>query len=556
MKKKWWHDAVCYQIYPKSFQDSNGDGYGDIRGIINRLDYLKDLGINVIWISPIFQSPMVDHGYDISDYYEIDPMFGTMEDMEELIAEADKRNIKILMDLVINHSSDQHEWFKKAMEDLDGPYADYYIIKEGIGEEPPNNWRSIFGGSAWERIAGTNKYYLHLFTKEQPDLNWENKEVREELYKMVNFWLDKGLGGFRVDAINHIKKDASYAGAPADGIDGLVNAWDMYLNVPGIEKFLHELKERTFKPHDCMTVAEATLVNTETLNKFISEDGYFSSIFDFSYSEIDVGEKGWRERNEYTIKDLRDRLFKYQQEAGKCGFVSEFLENHDQPRVINKFIPKEDRNFYSASMLATMYFFLRGIPFIYQGQEIGMTNYEKERIEEYLDVSTLDNYNKILADGYSEKVAIEAVNRRSREHSRTPMQWDSSENAGFTKGTPWFAVNPNRADVNVSDQEQDPDSLLSYYKKISYFRQSDEWKELFVYGDLIPAYTVHKNVIAYERKLGDKRVLVINNFDSNGVKITLKNEVIQILMNNYQDVSLFGHALEVKPYQSLILEVK
>lgn len=551
MIKKWWHNAIVYQIYPKSFYDTNEDGCGDIQGIIKKLDYIKDLGVNVIWISPMYQSPMKDHGYDISDYYEIDSMFGNMSDMEQLIKEANYRGIKILMDLVINHTSDQHEWFKKALNDLNGPHADYYIIKEGIGEGPPNNWRSIFGGSAWENVTGTNKYYLHLFTKEQPDLNWENKNLREELYKMVNFWLDKGLGGFRVDAINHIKKHPSFGSEPADRKDGLVNAWDMYANVPGIEVFLNELKERTFKPHEAMTVAEAS-IDSDKLGDFISEDGYFSTIFDFSYDNTGIEDEKSYDKLEYTIEDIRSALFTYQLEAQKFGFVSEFLENHDGPRALNKFISKQDRNFYSASMLATMYFYLRGIPFIYQGQEIGMTNYEKKSIDEYLDVSTLDIYKKAIADGLSDEDALDVVNRRSREHSRTPMQWDTSEYGGFSINKPWFPVNPNYIKINVLQQLKDEQSLLSYYKKLTGLRISKEYQNVFVYGEFKPAYIEYKNIIGYERVDKDLRLLILNNYSSNECELELKDEIEEILINNFDSISINGKLLTLKPYQSIV----
>ncbi|ROR22090.1 oligo-1,6-glucosidase [Mobilisporobacter senegalensis] len=555
MRKKWWHDGIVYQIYPKSFYDTNGDGYGDIQGIINRLDYIKDLGVNIIWISPVYQSPMVDHGYDISDYYEIDPMFGTMKDMDQLIEEADKRGIKILMDLVINHTSDQHEWFLRAMEDLEGPYADYYIIKEGNGGNPPNNWRSIFGGSAWEKIEGTNKYYLHLFTKEQPDLNWENEKLREELYKMVNYWLDKGIGGFRVDAITHIKKHPSFEGRPADREDGLVNAWDMYANVPGIEVFLNELKERTFLPHDAMTVGEAMSLDVNCLSNYIKEDGFFSTVFDFSYNE-GIEDEASYEKQQYSVKEIKEAMFTYQLEAQKYGFVSEFIENHDQPRALNKFIPKENRNFYSGSMLGTMYFYLRGIPFLYQGQEIGMMNYEKKSIDEYVDVSTFEIYEKALLDGLSQVEALNLVNRRSREHARTPMQWDASEYSGFSGGKPWFPVNPDYTMINVASQLQEEQSLLSYYKKLTRLRNSTEYKNLFIYGEFKPAYTEMENIIGYERVDKDMRVLILNNYDSHGTRIELKDGIQKILLNNYDILTMDGNILELQPYQSVVCKLK
>ncbi|GIM30002.1 alpha-amylase [Clostridium polyendosporum] len=555
MNKAWWHNSVVYQIYPKSFQDSDGDGVGNIKGIISRLDYLKDLGINVIWICPIYKSPMVDHGYDISDYYQIDPSFGTMEDMELLLKECKEREIKVLMDLVINHTSDKHPWFEKAMEDLDSDYADYYIIKEGKDGNPPNNWRSIFGGSAWEKIGDTNKYYLHLFTKAQPDLNWENKELRSELYEMVNYWLEKGLGGFRVDAISHIKKDFSYVNLPADGPDGLVDAWEYYKNTTGIEVFLNELKEKTFKIYDSMTVAEADIKEVDRLVDFIGENGCFSTVFDFCHTIYNVNDEKWKDKPIKMVNEIREKLFKKQLGAAKYGFLSNFIENHDLPRCVNRFIPEKEISFYSESMLGTLYFFLRGIPFIYQGQEIGMTDFPKKSINEFLDLATYQNYEKYLGKGLTEKEALKRINIECREHSRTPFQWNSGENAGFTSGAPWFEINPNYKCINMKEQEDRENSLLTYYKRLISLRKNEEYKETFIYGDIIPAFNEYDGIISYERKNAKQRVLVINNCSNKPSIIKFKENVKQILLNNYNDIVLKGKNLELLPYQSIVLEL-
>ena len=552
MKKNWWHNAIAYQIYPRSFKDSNNDGIGDIRGIISKLDYLKDLGINVIWISPMFKSPMVDNGYDISDYYDINPEFGTMEQMEELIKEADIRGIKILMDLVINHSSNEHPWFKKAIEDPNGKYADYYIFKEGIGHNPPNNWRSIFGGSAWDKVPNTNKYYLHLFAKEQPDLNWENSELREELYKMINFWLDKGLGGFRVDAITYIKKPENFDSLPQDAADGLASLFEITENNEGIEEFLIELRHKTFDKYDAMTVAEASGVKHDGLEKFIGPDGYFSSIFDFNYCNLDVGPKGWYDYNEITTKRLRDAMFESQLKVQEIGFESNIIENHDLPRGVNMFLPDGEINYHSVTMLGTISLMLRGIPFIYQGQEIGMTNCRMDSIDEYNDISTHDHYSKAILGGLSEEKALEAVKRRSRDNTRTPFQWDNSENAGFTKGEPWLKVNPNYKEINAKAQINDENSVLSHYKKLIGLRKTKEYSNTLIYGKFEPALLEYENIIAYYRRGDNNSILVINNYDNNLCEVEINLNDKKVLLNNYEDIDIKDNKIILKPYQSVI----
>lgn len=552
---KWWKEAVVYQIYPKSFCDSNSDGIGDIKGIISKLDYLKYLGINVIWISPMYKSPMADNGYDISDYYQIDEKFGTMEDMDNLIKQAKLRNIKIIMDLVVNHSSDEHIWFKKAIKDLNSKYADYYIIKDGINNNPPTNWRSIFGGSVWEKIENTNKYYLHVFAKKQPDLNWENAELREEIYKMINFWLDKGLGGFRIDAITYIKKDNEFKSLPADGIDGLSNVDKSCLNQSGIEVFLKELKTKTFDKYDCMTVAEAPGVPYNNLDKFISDDGFFSMIFDFSYADLDLNENGeWYKQVNWTVNQLRELIFKSQTEVQKVGWGALYLENHDQPRSINKYVPEQDISYYSKTMLATMYFMLRGTPFIYQGQEIGMENCIMDNINEFDDISTYGQYEMALKERLNQRDALKLVNKRSRDNARTPFQWNNDNNCGFTDSKPWIKINNNYKVINAKSQIDNPNSVFSFYKELISIRKNSIYSDILIYGYIEPCLTEYDNIIAYKRTLNNKSLLIINNFNSKNISIKLETDIKNIILNNYTNFRN-DTICDFQPYQSVIIEI-
>ncbi|MDD7023332.1 MAG: alpha-glucosidase, partial [Oscillospiraceae bacterium] len=443
MEKKWWHDKVAYQIYPKSFLDTNGDGIGDLRGIINKLDYLKELGIDIVWISPVYCSPLVDQGYDISDYYNIDPRFGTMEDMDELLREAKKRDIHILMDLVVNHCSDQHEWFQKALKDPDGEYGKYFYIREGKDGNPPCNWRSYFGGSAWEPIPGTDKYYLHLFAKEQPDLNWENPKVRREIYKMINWWLDKGLAGFRIDAIINIKKDLRFRDFPADRPDGLCSCFVMLAESGGPGEFLRELKRETFDRYDAFTAGELFNYKEEDLPDYIGADGYFSTIFDFSSETAGGSEKGWYDRRKISPDEYRDILYRVQHITEGMGFMANIIENHDEPRGVSRYLPEGECTEDAKKMLATVMMMLRGLPFIYQGQEIGMTNCAFPSIEDIDDINSRDEYQVAVRAGCSKEEALKAIERYSRDNCRTPFQWSAEENAGFTSGKPWLMVNPN-----------------------------------------------------------------------------------------------------------------
>ena len=547
--KKWWHDKVAYQIYPKSFYDTNGDGIGDLKGIINKLDYLKELGIDIIWLSPIYCSPMVDQGYDISDYYNIDPSFGTMDDMETLLKETKKRNMYVIMDLVVNHCSDKHEWFRKALEDPDGEYGEYFYIREGKGNKPPCNWRSYFGGSVWEKIPNTNKYYFHAFAKEQPDLNWENPKVKEEIYKMINWWLDKGLAGFRIDAIINIKKDLSFQDFEADGDDGLCDMSKMLEKVIGIGDMLKELKEETFDKHDAFTVGEVFNAKEGELYKFIGKDGYFSSIFDFDMEVLGQEQSNrWYLNKDFTTNQLRDVIFKSQIEALGIGFKANIIENHDEPRGASRYIMDGECNDISKKALAIIEVMRRGIPFIYQGQEIGMTNNKVDCIDKFNDISTIENYDRAIREGFSKEEALRLVNKFSRDNARTPFQWDNSINAGFTKGTPWLQVNENYKEID------DKDSVLSFYKKLINLRKSNEYKEVVVYGEFIPDLEVYDNVIAFYRKGANKCLMVIINYQ-NKEQIINFNKTYKILINNYKDLKFVNNELMLKPYQGIIIEI-
>ena len=554
MEKKWWHNKVAYQIYPKSFNDSNGDGIGDVRGIIQKLDYLKSLGVDIIWISPIYQSPMVDQGYDISDYYNIHPSFGTMEDMEELLREIKKRDMYLLMDLVINHCSDQHEWFQKAIEDLDSEYADYFYIKEGKDGNPPTNWRSYFGGSAWEKIGDTNKYYLHMFAKEQPDLNWENEKVRTELYKMVNWWLEKGIDGFRIDAIINIKKQLEFKNYESDGIDQLSGLHKMLEEVDNVGEFLTELRDQTFKKYDAFTVAEVFNDKPGELEKFIGEDGYFSTIFDFTMEKARSGET-WEKSPRLSGEEVKKLIFQAQKESESVGFRANIIENHDEPRGATVFLPEGKSTPEGIKMLGTISMLLKGIPFIYQGQEIGMTNVEFTDISEIDDISTKDQYQIMLEKGYTAKEALRIVNEKSRDNSRTPFQWNGEENAGFTTGTPWLKVNPNYVTVNVEKEEKEEDSILSYYKKLIKLRKTVELEDAFVYGRFQEAYESKENILAYYRIGDEHKVLVIANYQEEKQQIVIEDTVKQLLLSNYDRKDTSFDTIELNPYEVVVLEI-
>ena len=532
MQKKWWHDKVAYQIYPKSFCDTNGDGIGDLRGIISKLDYLKKLGVDIIWLSPIYKSPFVDQGYDISDYYAIAEEFGTMEEFDELLAEAKKRDMYLIMDLVVNHCSDKHEWFQKALADPDGPYADYFYFRKGKNGNPPSNYRSYFGGNCWEPVPGSDKYYFHMFAKEQPDLNWENPKLREEIYRMINWWLDKGLAGFRIDAIINIKKDLAFPDMEPDGDDGLASCWRMVENVEGVDELLEDLKNHTFAKKDAFTVGEVFNIGVEDLPDFIGENGHFSTIFDFSAHMLSDGEHGWYDAPPISFDAWKKAITDSQMRVQNVGFEANIIENHDEPRGVSRFLPDYAQNADGAKMLGTVSVLLRGIPFIYQGQEIGMQNARWNSVDEFDDISTKDQYRMAREAGLSDAEALAVCSTMSRDNARTPMQWKDAPQAGFTSGTPWLKVNDNYPVINVEKEEEQPDSVLHYYRKLIALRKSGEYRELFTYGKFEPAYENADHVMAYYRILQGRRVLVAANFGTDTIELDWEVPAKKVLLSN------------------------
>lgn len=553
MEKDWWKGKVAYQIYPKSFKDSNGDGVGDLKGITEKLDYLQDLGIDILWLSPIYKSPFIDQGYDISNYYAIDPIFGTMEDMEELIAEGKKRGISIIMDLVVNHCSSHHEWFQKALADPDGPYADYFYFIES--DKEPNNWESYFGGSVWEPVPGTNKYYLHSFHKDQPDLNWQNPVLREEIYKMINWWLDKGIAGFRIDAIINIKKDLEWRSLPSDRDNGLVPVPESLVNAQPIEPFLRELKERTFAKYNAFTVGEVFNETDEELHFFIGKDGVFSSIFDFKQTMLGQEGKGWFDHALPTADELKESIFQAHERADSIGVLSTIIENHDEPRGVSHYIAEGPVNDTSKKALGTIQVLRKGIPFIYQGQEIGMENQVFESVEDFDDIATINGYHVAKEAGLSEEEALAAIANYSRDNARTPMQWSAEPGLGFSDGTAWLiSPKPNVA-INVKDQEKDPNSILNYYRQLTALYRHPLYGNTIRFGDMIPAYRDRENIIAFERR-GDKRLLVVSNFQNRQASLELPAPIKTVVLNNTAGLFQEGdQVLELTPYQTVVLEL-
>jgi len=553
MEKDWWKGKVAYQIYPKSFKDSNGDGVGDLKGITEKLDYLQQLGIDILWLSPVYKSPFIDQGYDISDYYAIDPLFGSMEDMEELIAEGKKRGISIIMDLVVNHCSSHHEWFQKALADPDGPYADYFYFIES--DKEPNNWESYFGGSVWEPVPGTNKYYLHSFHKDQPDLNWQNPVLREEIYRMINWWLDKGIAGFRIDAIINIKKDLEWRSLPSDRKNGLVPVPESLVNAQPIEPFLRELKERTFAKYNAFTVGEVFNETDEELHFFIGKDGVFSSIFDFKQTMLGQEGKGWFDHSLPTADELKESIFQAHERADRIGVLSTIIENHDEPRGVSHYISEGPVNDTSKKALGTIQVLRKGIPFIYQGQEIGMENQVFESVEDFDDIATINGYHVAKEAGLSEEEALAAIAKYSRDNARTPMQWSAEPGLGFSDGSAWLISPKPDVAINVEDQEKDPDSILNYYRQLTALYRHPLYGNTIRFGDMIPAYRERENIIAFERR-GDKRLLVISNFQNRQATLELPASIKTVILNNV--VGLFqegDQVLELTPYQTVVLEL-
>ena len=555
MKKKWWMGKVAYQIWPKSFADSNGDGVGDLEGIIGKLDYLKDLGIDIIWISPLYKSPLVDQGYDISDYYDINPLFGDLETMDRLLAEAKKRDMYIVMDLVVNHCSDEHEWFKKACADPDGEYGKYFYIAEKKDGKLPCNWRSYFGGSVWEPIPGTDKYYFHAFHKKQPDLNWENPKVRQEVYKMMNWWFERGIAGFRIDAIINIKKKLPFCDYEPDRDDGMVSIVRMLEDAEGIGEFLDEMKHETFDKYDAFTVGEVFNEKDSELREFIGENGHFSSKFDFA-PEICGKGGAWYEHETVTPEMYKNAIFDSQLRVADIGFLSNIIENHDEPRGVCRYIPDGDLNDTSKKALAAVYFFLRGIPFIYQGQEIGMENCPFESIDQIDDISSKDEYKVCRDAGYSEEESMKLLRVYSRDNARTPVQWSDEENAGFSTHKPWMIVNPNYREINLAKQKDDRNSVYAFYKKMIALYKDPAYHETLTFGRFEPYMRETKNLIAYYRKGEGQTLLVLANFQNEPQTVMLPEAAGNVILNNCASVDVDDNGrITLGGYQAVMIEL-
>ena len=525
-KIKWWQKTNVYQVYPKSFLDTTGSGTGDLNGVTEKLDYLKTLGTGAVWLTPVYPSPMVDNGYDIADFTGIDPSYGTMADMERLIEEADRRDIKIVMDLVYNHSSDQHPWFIDSASSRDSEHSDWYIWRDAKPDgSAPTNWRSIFGGSAWKWCEARQQYYLHTFAEAQPDLNWENPKVRQALYDAANFWLDKGVGGFRIDAIVYIKKPAEFVDGEPDSEDGLVNIHSMIANTPGILDFLHEFKEKVFKGHDIFTVAEANGVEPNDLPHWVGEKGAFDMLFEFSHMNLEFP-KGelWGQATGYTpavIPGLKKVLTASQQATAENGWYPIFFENHDQMRCTRHYFPDSAPKDLTAKAMASILLTLRGTPFIYEGQELGLSNVAWDSIEDYNDISSKGQYALALEEGKTPEEALEIVHRYSRDNARTPMQWTREKNAGFTSGTPWLPVHEVFASECVESEAKDEDSVLSYYRRLADMRQHGEAAGVLIQGDYEELLKDNSSLMAFKRSFGCREVYTVVNFTGEEQKYEL-----------------------------------
>lgn len=549
MKKVWWKEAVAYQVYPRSFMDSNGDGIGDIQGVISKLDYLKNLGIDVIWMSPIYQSPNDDNGYDISDYQAIMDEFGTMEDFDLLLSEVHRRDMRLIMDLVINHTSDEHPWFIESRSSKDNPYRDYYLWHPGKDGKEPNNWESIFGGSAWKYDEKTNEYFLHVFSTKQPDLNWENPVVRNDLYNMVNWWLDKGIDGFRVDAISHIKKIPGFPDLPNPENKQYVPSFDGHMNREGIQVYLEELKQKTFANYDIMTVGEANGVSIEQAEEWVGEkNGKFDMIFQFEHLDL----WGKNTKTGIDIHALKQTMTKWQKGLEGVGWNALFLENHDQPRSVSTWGNSGEYRVESAKCLATMYFLMQGTPFIYQGQEIGMTNVQFPSIDDYDDVGMRNYYFHELEKGTPELEIMEVIWKTGRDNSRTPMQWTIEKNAGFSNGTPWMKVNPNYTEINVESEMKNLNSIYHYYRKLIQLRKE---QSVLIYGNYDIVMEEHNQIYAYKRTLGDEAVLIMTNLFEEEVVFDFPAEFVntrkELLLSNYDD----NKENILKPYEARVYKL-
>jgi oligo-1,6-glucosidase len=557
MNKKWWKESVVYQIYPRSFMDSNGDGIGDLKGITSKLDYLQELGVDVIWLSPVYQSPNDDNGYDISDYQTIMAEFGTMEDFDELLDEAHKRGMKIMMDLVVNHSSDEHLWFIESRSSKDNPKRDYYIWKPGKGGREPNNWESVFKGSAWEYDPNTDEYYLHLFSKKQPDLNWENPKLRREVYDLMTWWLEKGVDGFRMDVINMISKDQRFTDGEMASGKKYGDGSPYYLNGPRIHEFLQEMNREVLSKYDIITVGETPGVTTEEAKLYTGANRKeLHMVFQFEHMGIGDGPEGKWSNLPWKLTDLKRILSRWQEDLEEDGWNSLYWDNHDQPRVVSRFGNDSDEyREVSAKMLATCLQMMKGTPFIYQGEELGMTNVRFESIEQYKDIETLNAYREyVIENGMDSSEFLKAVHARGRDNARTPFHWDDSKHAGFTTGTPWIEVNPNYPKINAKEQMGNPDSVFYYYKKLIELRKQHD---IIVYGKYDLLLEDDEQIFAFTRTLDDEKLLVICNFSSGQPEFALPKELDEtkkrLLISNYpveENESIREFTL--KPYETRV----
>ncbi|MCE4949604.1 glucohydrolase [Staphylococcus hominis] len=548
MEKNWWKEAVAYQVYPRSFNDSNNDGIGDLPGMVEKLDYLKDLGIDVIWLSPMYKSPNDDNGYDISDYQDIMEEFGTMEDFNHLLSEIHKRGMKLILDLVVNHTSDEHPWFIESRSSKDNPKRDWYIWADPKPDgSEPNNWESIFNGSTWEYDDTTKQYYFHLFSKKQPDLNWSNPDVREAVFKMMNWWFEKGIDGFRVDAITHIKKTFEAGNLPVPKGKQYAPAFDVDMNQPGIQDWLQEMKDKSLSHYDIMTVGEANGVNSDNAKEWVGEkEGKFNMIFQFEHLGLwSTGD------SKFDVLSYKNVLNRWQKQLEGIGWNALFIENHDQPRRVSTWGDDKKYWFESATSHAVVYFLQQGTPFIYQGQEIGMTNYPFESIETFNDVAVKTEYQIVKSQGGDVNQLLDKYKMENRDNSRTPMQWTNEVNGGFTEGTPWFPVNPNYKTINVAQQSEDSDSILNFYKRLIKIKKSDD---IYTYGEFNLIDDANENIFAYTRKLNNKTVLVAGNLTDHVASLNLPFEVepSQIKLHNYKnDLDITN----MRPFEAFVAEL-
>jgi oligo-1,6-glucosidase len=549
MNDQWWKKSVVYQIYPRSFMDSNGDGIGDLQGIIQKLDYLKLLGVDVIWLSPVYDSPNDDNGYDIRNYQAIMNEFGNMDDFDKLLKEIHKRDMKLIMDLVVNHTSDEHDWFVESKKSKDNPYRDYYIWRE-----KPNNWGSVFGGSAWEYDEKTNEYYLHLFSKKQPDLNWENSKLREEVYQMMKFWLDKGIDGFRMDVINFISKHPEFPdGAKGEG-QAFGDGSRYFMNGPRIHEFLHEMNQEVLSNYSAMTVGEMPGASPDDAITYTDPDRKeVNMIFTFEHMDLDSAPGGKWNLKPLHLPDLKENLAKWQTALHNKGWNSLYWNNHDQPRIVSRFGDDQNYRVESAKMLAACLHFMQGTPYIYQGEEIGMTNVKFDSLEDYRDIETMNMYKERTTLGYSHEEIMKSIYVKGRDNARTPMQWDDTANGGFTTGTPWIKVNPRYDEINVQAAIEDQQSIFYFYQKLIALRKKFD---IIIEGDFKLLLKESKEIFAYERNWKEEQLLVLCNFSSSEVviedeELLTKMHDFQLVISNYET----GNKSILRPYEAVVLKV-